>query len=919
MKKNLLTAVIACLMIFSKTVFAQTLPPDFSATNIGSGWVLPAGAVFSSDGQKLFIWEKRGRVYVCNRDGSGNYIKQTTPVLNISEEVGDWRDHGLLGFALDPEYANNGLIYLLYVVDRHHLLYFGTGSYNSASNEYFDATIGRVTRYQTTTVGSNLEAIPASRFILLGETKETGIPMLHESHGVGSLAFAADGTLLVSAGDGASYFGEDDGSFGGTYWDQAMIDDIIRPEENVGAFRSQMLNSHNGKLLRLDPQTGNGVGSNPFFDPGNPRSAKSRVWAMGLRNPFRISVKPNTGSTNPTTGDLGEIYIGDVGWGLWEELNIIRAPGMNCGWPLFEGYGVLTEYAVLNKPNPDEPNPLFGTGGCTQQYFTFNDLIKQATADGNTTVYNPCNPADAIGSGNRFYHRRPSLDWRHFADVARVGIFNGSTPSTDTLGNPGSSVVGSSFRGNCSIGGTWYSGDAFPVEYKNTFFQADLGAEWVKRITVDFTDRVTRVDDFGYGFSNIVCIVQNPLDGTLVTVEMTDGVKRIAFGGNMPPVAKINSDKIFGPSALDVAFNGSSSNDPDGSISTYAWEFDDPGSGAANTSNLANPSHTFTVAGGAPAKFVVKLTVTDNEGATAVDSMIISVNNTAPEVNITSPVKNSFYTIGIDTLYTCSAAVTDTEHLPEQLTYEWQTFLRHNNHEHPEPIDTNKATTTRISRIGCTGDQYYWLVHLKVTDAAGLTTSDSSKIFPACQGALPLVLHNFSVTKQPGNANLIKWVTEMAVQIESFDVERSSDGINFYSIDRQAARNSVNTESYSFIDNNFPAGVVYYRLRMNEIGNVARYSVIIKISADSRKENILVAPNPVIGNFSVRYTAPGNGTALIRIIDMNGKLLHSLRESVNEGQNVIYIQNLPAWKSGTYIISVQQGNDIQYGKLIKAE
>ncbi len=151
------------------------------------------------------------------------------------------------------------------------------------------ATIGRITRFTTSTSGGNLVASAASRKVLLGETKSTGIPILHESHGTGSLAFAADGTLLATAGDGASYNVTDAGSDGGTYYAQALTDGIIRPEENVGAFRSQMLNSHNGKLLRIDPATGNGVSSNPFYDAASPRSPKSRVWAMGFRNPCRFS------------------------------------------------------------------------------------------------------------------------------------------------------------------------------------------------------------------------------------------------------------------------------------------------------------------------------------------------------------------------------------------------------------------------------------------------------------------------------------------------------------------------------------------------------------------------------------------------------------------------------------------------------
>lgn len=907
-------SLIAC------DVQAQTLPSGFSAASIGSGWVAPVGAVFTKDGQKLFVWEKGGRVYVCNRNGAGNYIKQANPVLNISEEVGDWRDHGLLGFALDPEYLSNGLIYLLYVVDRHHLMNFGTGSYNAATNEYFAATIGRVTRYQTSTSGSDLVATAATRMVLLGETKSTGIPILHESHSVGGLVFGADGMLLISAGDGASYNGVDQGSRTDTYFTQALNDGIIRTNENVGAFRSQMINSHNGKLLRINPVNGNGVGSNPFYSAAEPRSPQSRVWAMGFRNPFRIAVKPGTGSTNPSTGDIGEVYVGDVGWNLWEELNIIKEPGMNCGWPLYEGHGTMGSYFTVNRVNPDEPNPLFGTGGCTQQFFTFNNLLKQATADNNTTIYNPCSPATPIGNHNRHFHRRPAIDWRHGQDIARVGIFNGNIADTDTLGNPGTLVIGSSFRGNCAVAGTWYDGNAYPAEYKNTFFQADLGGQWLKRITVDFTDKVTRVDNFGSGFSNLVCITQNPLDGTIVTVEITGtGVKRISYGGNMPPVVQLSSDKVFGPSSLNVAFTGSGSYDPNGTIASYAWNFGDPASGANNTSTLANPSHSFNAPAGTPTKFVVRLTVTDNGGASATDSIFISVNNTPPGVNITSPVKNSLYRIGEDTMYTCAATVTDAEHTNGQLQYAWQTILRHNNHEHPESIDTTRNTSTMISRIGCNGDTYYWLVELTVTDAAGLSTKDSSKIFPACSaGPLPLVLRSFSVTQQ-GNINLVRWVTDNALQIETFEVERSTDGVNFYILDRQDASTNAGINEYSFADNGFPAGINYYRLKMIEIGYAVKYSVTVKVSSDIRKEKLVISPNPVVGNFSLKYNAGESGPVLIRISDVNGRLVQSIQENVNKGQNIIYLQNMPAWKPGMYLLTIQQGSDMQQGKLIKAE
>ncbi len=910
---------------------AQTFPTGSGlvatqATDI-TNWSQPVGAVFSKDGNRLFVWEKGGIVYVCNRNTQGNYIRQATPLINLTEEVGNWRDFGLLGFALDPQFQSNGRIYLYYVVDRHFLMKkdHGQGTYNANSNEYYAATIGRVTRYNTTTSGSNLVAQTGSRKVLLGETKETGVPILHESHGTGSLAFAADGSLLLTSGDGASYSTVDGGSISHTYFQQALTDRIIRPEENVGAFRSQMLNSHNGKLLRIDPETGDGVNSNPFFDEQSPRSAKSRVWALGLRNPFRMSVKPGSGSTNPSAGDIGEVFIGDVGWNVWEEINVAKSPGQNFGWPIYEGHTIHGGYNDANILNRDEPNPLFNGASCSREFFRFKELIKQDNAEKNNAVYNPCDNGQLIGVGNRYIHARPSIDWQHGNDNARVGKFDASGNAIAmTIGSAGSGTTGSPFRGNSTSGGTWYSGagNSFPVDYKNTLIIADYNNRWIRRLTFSSSDGVSKVDNIATAAGPVVCVVENPLDGSIVFIDYAT-VKKITFGGNIPPVSKAKSDKTYGRSELTVTFDASDSYDPttgpNGGIKSYRWDFGGiSGQGNGNTSNQQVVTRRFSAPNNNPRKYVVRLTVTDRQDAVSTDSIIISVNNTPPNVTITSPEKGSKYKVGLDTLYSLRATVTDGEHTANQLSYAWQTTLRHNDHEHPEPIDAVKETSSVISRIGCNGDDYYWLVELSVTDAAGLMAKDSSKIFPDCAGALPLFLHKFGVIQQ-GRANIIKWTTQLESNMEYFEVERSSDGIRFAPIYREPSRNTEGTSEYSFTDNSPGVGVNYYRLKMVEHGNIIRYSIIAKTMDGTEAEALKVSPNPVLDNFSITYNARANGAATIVIKNAAGVIVQRIIESVHKGNNVIYLQNLPQWRAGIYVITVQQDNEVQHAKFIKAE
>lgn len=364
--------------------FALSAPPDGFEVEIWAGdWREIVGITPTGDG-RFVAWERGGLAWMVGPDGQAS----TEPLVDLSDEVGAWRDHGLLGLAVDPDFPDNGFLYLLYVVDRHHLLYAGTELYDPDVDEYNAATIGRITRYTATPESDRSVVDPASRFILLGESISTGIPILHQSHGVGSLAFGDDGTLLCSAGESSSYFQVDTGGevIGG-WVGMGLNDGIITPEENIGAYRAQLLDSHSGKILRLDPSTGNGVPSNPWFDKTSPRSPRSRVWALGLRNPFRLSVVPGSGSTDPSQGNPGTIIYDDVGAGGREEFGEISGPALNAGWPLFEGLNPSNEYWASSVTHPLLRNPL-GSDDCPTS-LRFRDLLVEE----GEIPSNPCDPA----------------------------------------------------------------------------------------------------------------------------------------------------------------------------------------------------------------------------------------------------------------------------------------------------------------------------------------------------------------------------------------------------------------------------------------------------------------------------------------------------------------------------------------------
>ncbi len=654
---------------FSKKIYAQ--PAGFSDKLVIDGWSQAVGLTFDKNG-RMYVWEKGGKVWIVEKG-----VRYADPLIDISEEVGNWRDFGLVGFALDPNFLNNGYIYLWYVVDRHHLLHFNTSNYDPNTSNEKAATIGRLTRY-TTEAPNNFATVDyGSRKVLIGETKSTGPPILHESHGVGQIVFGTDGTLIASIGDGASYTSPiDQGSHPTTYFQQAIDDGIITSAQNIGAYRCQTLDNLSGKILRIDPKTGNGLPSNPFYQPDNPRSPQSRIWSLGVRNPYRITLKPETGSHNSNDGDPGTFFFGDVGWSTWEDLNVIDVPGLNFGWPIYEG--------IAYQPGYDQP-----------EYALSIDE-----------------------------HECPKMSWKHGADQSKA-VINGSVY---TVGN--GPVSGHPFRGNASTGGVWYTGDGFPSEYKNTYFHADYSTGWIRNFGFDEKNNPIFVKDFKLNAGAVVFLNTSPVEDGLFYVRYPNQIRKITFTGNanVKPIAIIQADKSYGPDLLEVQFDASQSFDPEYSRLSYNWDF---GDGATSTSIA--PKHIFQTNTDAPITFPVTLTVTDKQGESDKKTTLISLNNTPPAIISTSLDEVHTFNSTSNTTLNLSATVVDAEH-NGQLSYEWQTFLYHNGHSHAEPVDNNPSTTTSLSPVGCDGTTYWFRITLKVTDPEGLSAHFQKDIFPDCSG-----------------------------------------------------------------------------------------------------------------------------------------------------------------------------------------
>ena len=268
---------------------AATLPAGFQETTVASGLTAPTNVAWAPDG-RMFIAEKGGRVRVVTAAGA----LLSTPLLDISDHVHTSGDRGLLGIAVDSSFASNKYLYLLYTWDADPSHAVGPKS-------------SRLTRV---TVNTNNTA--SSETVLLGtygsqpcpaaSNTVDCIPSDGESHSIGTVRSAADGTLWVGSGDGSNFGGVDE-----------------------RALRTHDEQSFAGKLIHVD-RNGRGLPGHPFCAAdADLTHVCTKVWAKGFRNPFRFTLRPN-----------GLPAVGDVGWGSWEEVDLAQA-GRNYGWPCYEG------------------------------------------------------------------------------------------------------------------------------------------------------------------------------------------------------------------------------------------------------------------------------------------------------------------------------------------------------------------------------------------------------------------------------------------------------------------------------------------------------------------------------------------------------------------------------------------------------
>lgn len=286
-------ALILPCVLFGAVDARAAVPTEFAQETVASGLALPVALAFLPDGRLLVAEQKTGNLRLFLADDS----QAPGPVLTVPGLDIVNGEAGLLSLAVDPDWPARPYIYCHYDA--------------ATPNEI------RLTRYTATGDLSDPESTaltfsPASALDLL-----TGIPDNAGNHNGGTLRFGTDGYLYFSMGD----------------------DESRCSAQDVDDFR--------GKIFRLDVSDVAEVEPVPLADlvaTGNPfvgqGSIASLVWAIGLRNPFRMALDAETGT----------LFVGDVGQSTREEISHVQTGGENLGWPYREGTTDFPEQAGCPDP-----------------------------------------------------------------------------------------------------------------------------------------------------------------------------------------------------------------------------------------------------------------------------------------------------------------------------------------------------------------------------------------------------------------------------------------------------------------------------------------------------------------------------------------------------------------------------------------
>ncbi|GAB3814855.1 PQQ-dependent sugar dehydrogenase [Micromonospora zhanjiangensis] len=341
----------------------SALPPGFVDQTVFTGLVAPTAVAFSPDG-RVFVAEKRGTIKIFHG------LTDTTPIVfaDLSRNVYDYEDLGLIGLALPAGFPRDPYVYVSYTYDA------PIGGVAPVYNDTCPALYNCLASGRLSRLRISGNTLVGSEQVLLNDWCQQS-----DTHSMGDVLFGPDGSLYVAGGDGASGDAVDYGQLGhptNPCGDPpAPVGGMMMPPTaQGGALRSQDIRTPadptglSGTVIRVNPPSGAPLPSNPLY--GSRDRNVQRIVAYGLRNPFRLTFRPGT----------GEIWIADVGFRTWEEIDRIvdpvAGPVHNYGWPCYEG---MLRQPVYDAVNLSLCESLYAAGpaAVTPPFYTYahNQMI----------------------------------------------------------------------------------------------------------------------------------------------------------------------------------------------------------------------------------------------------------------------------------------------------------------------------------------------------------------------------------------------------------------------------------------------------------------------------------------------------------------------------------------------------------------
>jgi glucose/arabinose dehydrogenase len=584
---------------------ARALAPGFQEELFISGRTEPVAVRFAPDG-RIFVAEKGGQLWAYR---SASDTQNPVLVVDLRTQVHNYWDRGMLGLAIDPNFPAVPHVYVTHTLDA--TAAGATPRWGSPGQTSDDCPSPPGGTQSGCVVYGRLSRIVVEPTTLAG-TEQVLLTgnwcQQYPSHSTGDLVFGRDGYLYATSGDGASFNQADWGQLG------TPSNPCADPANEGGSLRSQDLlspadaTSLDGTLMRIDVSGPTAVAppTNPLV--GNAQADDDFIVAFGLRNPYRISTRPGT----------DEVWIADVGWNNWEELNRFESVGTtvkNYGWPCYEGTVQQSGYA--------------------------SRALCQRLYNGDYPATYPL--------------RAPFYTYAHSAPVV----------ANDGCGTGDSSVTGVAFNTSSNL----------PTEYAGAMFFGDSTRNCIWTMFADANgdpDPNRRAVLVQKSSGRMVDLQMGP-DGSLYYVDFDGGnVYRVSyFPENTPPSALLSASPNSGPTPLTVSFDASASNDAeDGALLDFAWDLD--ADGAFEDATGAFASFTFTE----PGPHVVRVRVSDSGGATRVASTTISADDSPPVAVIDAPLASYAWSVGDVIPFAGHAIDPETGPLPpERLS--WSLLVHH--------------------------------------------------------------------------------------------------------------------------------------------------------------------------------------------------------------------------------------------------